>query len=417
VKAVEFDLTVPRYLLGRALGGITSTVTFGALSGLRLRELQEPPLPGPEWVRLEVLAAGICGTDLAVLTFATGTLMEPFSSFPAVLGHEVVARVAEVGPAVTRVQPGQRVAVEPTVSCQTRGYGSGEICDACEEGFPATCGNAGEEGRLAVDGKPLAPGLSIGYHRDLPGGWGESMIVHQDHLFPLPDELNEGMAVLMEPLSVAVHAVLRSRPDPSDQVLVLGSGPIAMASIWALRATGFEGTVVAQVKRAKEAEVARSLGATEVVAPGPEARQVLVDTGAQAYLPLVGPEVYAGGGFPVVYDCVGRRESLDQALSYSAPRGRITLLGCTGQVRKLDLTFLWARELEVKGYLGYGREEWEGKTCHSFEVTRELLLRTDAPVGEMVTHVFPLRQYRDALKAASNRRGSGAMKVVLKPDL
>jgi threonine dehydrogenase-like Zn-dependent dehydrogenase len=399
------------------MGRFTSTVTFGGLSGLRLRELPEPALPGPEWVRLEVLAAGVCGTDISVLTFATGTLLEPFSSFPAVLGHEVLARVTEVGPGVTRVHVGQRVAVDPTISCQTRQYGSDEICKACEEGFPATCGHAGEAGPLLLDGEPLGPGLSIGFHRGLPGGWGESMIAHQDQLFPAPDGLDEGTAVLMEPLSVAVHAVLKSRPDPSHQLLVLGSGPIAMATIWALRATGFNGTVVAQVKREKEAEIAISLGATDVVTPGPQARQALVDTGAQAYLPLVGPEVYAGGGFPVVYDCVGRRESLEQALSYAAPRGRIILLGCTGQVRKLDLTFLWARELAVVGYLGYGREEWEGRTCHTFEVTRDLLLRNEAPVGKMVTHVFPLRQYEDALKTASNRQRSGAMKVVLKPGL
>ena len=67
------------------------------------------------------------------------------------------------------------------------------------------------------------------------------------------------------------------------------------------------------------------------------------------------------------------------------------------------------------GYFGYGKERWRGGEPHTFEITRDLLLETTAPVGRMVTHVFPLSQYRDALRAASNRRVSGAMKVVLTP--
>jgi threonine dehydrogenase-like Zn-dependent dehydrogenase len=255
----------------------------------------------------------------------------------------------------------------------------------------------------------------MGYHRDLPGGWGEMMVAHQSQLFPLPDEMEDRMAVLVEPLSIGVHAVLQSPPRPQEPVLVIGSGPIAMGAIWALKATGFTGDLVAQVKRPQEVALARELGATDTVAPGPEARQALVDTGAMAYQPIVGPEVYAGGGFPLIYDCVGKKESLDQALRYASPRGRVVMLGCSAQLRSLDLTLLWARELEVRGFLGYGREEWRGEEKHTFEVTRELLMEVGIPVEKLVTHVFPLRQYRDALKAASNRRSSGAMKVVLEP--
>jgi threonine dehydrogenase-like Zn-dependent dehydrogenase len=241
------------------------------------------------------------------------------------------------------------------------------------------------------------------------------MVAHKTQLFRVPEGLDENKGVLVEPLSIGVHAALRSRPASSDEVLVVGSGPIAMATVWALRATGFTGTLVAQAKRRGEAELARALGATEVIKPGAEARQRIVDTGAQAYQPLVGPEVYAGGGFPLIFDCVGSRESLDQCLRFAGVRGRVVLLGCAAQVRNLDLTFLWARELEVVGYLGYGLESWDGRHCHTFEVTMDLLQRTPLPVDRLVPHVFPLAQFRDALRAAANRRRSGAMKVVLKP--
>lgn len=414
MKAVVFNFSVPRYVLGKALGGITSSVTLGALSGVRLQDVPPPVIPGPEWTRLKILAAGICGTDVSTLTLHTSPLLEPFGSFPAVLGHEILAEVVEVGPGVTRVEVGDRVVVEPMLSCETRGYDASEACASCQAGFPSTCGNAGEEGRLLVGGEPLAPGLTMGYHKDLYGGWGEEAVAHQGQLFKVPEEMDDKLAVLVEPLSIGLHAVLNSPPSPLEEVLVVGSGPIAMGTVWALRASGFTGTLVVQAKREKETALALELGATQVIRPGAEARQSIVDTGAQAYLPIVGPEVYAGGGYPLIFDCVGSRESLDQALRYATPRGRIVLLGCAAQVKKLDLTFLWARELKVTGYVGYGTEMWEGHQRHTFEVVMELL-RKGFPVEKMVTHIFPLTQFRDALRAAANRRRSGAMKVVLKP--
>jgi threonine dehydrogenase-like Zn-dependent dehydrogenase len=198
-------------------------------------------------------------------------------------------------------------------------------------------------------------------------------------------------------------------------VLVIGSGPIALASVWALRANGFPGEIVAQTKRRHEAVMARAMGASTVVAPGDEARGALIETGAQAYMPIVGPEVYSGGGFPLIYDCVGSKESLAQALRYAAPRARIVLLGCAAQLARIDLTFLWSRELDVKGFVGYGTERWRDGTPHTFDVTQRLLVESGAPVELMVTHVFPLGQYRDALRAAANRRSSGSVKVLLDP--
>jgi threonine dehydrogenase-like Zn-dependent dehydrogenase len=414
MKAVTFDVSVPRYILAKGLGRLSSSVTFGALSGLRLQDVPEPDLPGPDWVRLKVLLGGVCGSDIGNITFSSSPVMEPFGSFPAVLGHEILARVSEVGPSVTSVQVGQRVVVEPMLSCRIRGYQDYQ-CPSCAAGLHGTCEQGGEEGPLEIGGIPLSPGLTIGYHRDLPGGWGEGMVAHESQLFSVPDEIEDRTAVLVEPLAIGVHAVLRAAPRRGEQALVIGSGPIAMATVWALRSTGFGGDLVVQAKRAKEVELALALGASEIVRPGLEARQALVGTGAMAYQPLSGGEVYSGGGFPVIYDCVGSRESLDQAIRFATPRGRIIVLGCSAQIRRLDLTFLWSRELEVRGFLGYGREVWDGREMHTFEITRELLLRKPFPVDRMVTHIFPLTQYREALKAASNRRRSGAMKVVLRP--
>jgi L-iditol 2-dehydrogenase len=456
MRALSFDVDVLGFLKARTLGRFTEAAVFGGLSNLRLGQVPEPALRGPEWVRLRVLACGICGTDLATLTYRASPALEPFGSFPTVPGHEVLAQVEEVGPNVTRVEAGQRVVMDPMISCRVRGYAPDAHCASCREGRHATCELAGEEGPPEAAAsepsasEPSAPetsgsetsgsrapspraptakahvsndhrhglsrGLTIGYHADLPGGWGETMVAHESQLFPVPDTIPDRAAVLVEPLAIGLHAVLNGGPDdPGQDILVIGSGPIALGTIWALRATGFRGTIVGQTKREHEAELARKMGADQVVRPGPEARQVLVDTGALAYQPILGDEVFSGGGFPLVFDCVGNAGSLKQALRFAAPRGRVVMLGCAAEIPRLDLTFLWSRELEIRGFVGYGREEWRGRTMHTFEATLALLAEEHAPVEELVTHAFSLEDYREALSAAANHARSGAVKVLLEP--
>ena len=415
MRAVTFDVTIPSYLVGKSLGRVTEAAVFGGLSGVRYGDVPEPDLPGEEWVKLEVIKAGICGSDIGNLTLKSSPAMEPFGSFPAVLGHEIVARVVEVGSAVTRVEPGQRVAVDPGVSCTVRGYEAHERCPSCLEGLPATCARSGEEGETVIDGEPIQRGMTVGYHGSLPGGWGERMIAHESQLFPVDDAMSDHTAVLIEPLAVGLHAALRSRPFPTGPVLVIGSGPIALGVVWALRAAGYEGELVAQMKRPHEQELARAFGATSTVKPGDEARDALIDTGAQAYMPIVGDEVYAGGGFPLVFDCVGSGQTIKQALRYTSVRGTIVLLGCAAEIPKLDLTFVWANELKIKGFQCYGDEEWRGGIEHTFQITHDMILETGAPVEDMVTHVFPLSEYRNALSTAANHRKTGSVKVLLDP--
>ena len=98
MRAVTFNVTIPSYVIGKGLGKFTEAAIFGGLSGVRYGEVVEPDLPGDDWVRLEVLKAGICGSDIGNLTLKSSPAMEPFGSFPAVLGHEILGRVIDVGP-------------------------------------------------------------------------------------------------------------------------------------------------------------------------------------------------------------------------------------------------------------------------------------------------------------------------------
>jgi L-iditol 2-dehydrogenase len=409
------------FLRARTLGRLTDAAVYGPLANLRLAEVPEPgvPAPGrlaPGWVALDVLACGICGTDLGTLRYTASPVLEPFGSFPAVLGHEILARVREIGPGVTGLDVGQRVSVDPFLGCTPRGHDPHQHCPSCRAGRPATCEHAGEPGPVELATGELSPGLTIGYHRDLPGGFGPRMVAHQTQVFPVPDALGDEAAVLVEPLSIGVHAVLNTPLAPDDDVLVIGSGPIAMGVVWALRATGFRGSITAQTKRAHEARMASELGATNVVKPGLEAREALIATGSRAYQPILGDEVFAGGGFPTVFDCVGNGGSLAQALRWTAPRGTVVMLGCAASIPRLDLTFLWARELSVRGFVGHAWEGWRGERRHSFQITQELLVETGAPLASLVTHRFPLAEYREAFAVASDHRRSGALKVVIEPE-
>ncbi len=416
MRAVTFNVSIPGYLIGKGLGGVTDAALFGALSGVRYRDVAEPSLPADDWVKLDILTAGVCGTDVSTLTFNSSVSLEPFGSFPAVLGHEILALVAEVGPKVRRVEVGQRVVVDPFISCTMRGFLGSAQCGSCVSGLPGTCERAGDEGALRVSGEPIQRGSIVGFHAGLPGGWGERTIAHESHLFAVDDALSNRTAALVEPLSVGMHAVLNMRPLGDGPLLVIGSGPIALGTIWSLRAAGYQGELLAQVKRAHEAALAKRFGASGIVSPGDEARRALLDTGAKGYKPIIGDEVYAGGGFPLIFDCVGNAGSLTQCLRYAAPRARIVVLGCAPEIPKLDLSFLWARELDVKGFVGYGLEDWRGERAHTFQVTHDLLVETGAPVEDMVTHTFALADYRKALSAAANHRQSGAVKVQLEPS-
>lgn len=353
MKAVTFDVSVTRRLLAGTLGRLTDSALFGALSGVSFGEVAEPPLPGDRWVSLDVILAGICGADLDALTFSASFLAEAVGSSPWVPGHEILARVREVGSGVTRVRPGRRVVVDPAISCAMRGYGD-TPCPSCAAGSPAICERAGEEGALKVGGRSLAPGRFVGSHPDLPGGWGRRVIAHESQLFPAGGGLDDRTAVLVEPLSVGVHAALRARPEEGEPVLVVGDGPMALGTIWALRETGFRGRLVARTGNERGAELARALGATDTVAPGPGSGKAPIPDPARVYRPGVGAEVY-------------------------------------------------------------GTERWKGEERHTFEVTRELLTNTRAPVGAIVTHVFPLDQYRDALSAAAHPERSEAVRVLLEP--
>jgi len=396
---------------------------FGTLPGMRppfaslaWQTLDDPRLPGPAWARLEPQLAGICGSDLAAFRGRSHPLMAAMTSFPSVPGHEVVARVVEAGEE-SGVHVGETVVVDPAVSCFVRGV---PPCPRCTQGQTALC-----ERVASTDGN-FAPGLMLGYHRDLPGGFAEAMLAHASQLHR-PPARSDGHAwsprvlVLTEPLAVALHAVLAAGLSGEERVLVIGGGLIGLGTVWALAELGVRAPVVA-VRHSQQADAASRLGAARAIrvrggGEGPDlVRRV---GGARPYPAMFGRTVWMGG-FDVVFDAVGDAASFAESLESVRSGGRVIRVGETGLVGGPRPTPVWAPDVHIFYPFAYGREArgWEPDEAgaHTFELVLSRLSRREAELAQLVTHVFPLSRYEDAIRAAVQRRTSHAIKVALRPD-
>jgi threonine dehydrogenase-like Zn-dependent dehydrogenase len=389
----------------RLLGPRLPRMTGGWMPWLGLHHYPVPELRGPAWARLRPTLAGICGTDLALLTGHASPILSPFASFPAVLGHEVVAVVEEAG-AASGVSPGQRVVVDPVISCFVREL---EPCAACRGGRPSLCVRAAEG--------TIAPGLLIGYCRDLPGGWSDSMVAHASQLYPVPDAVSDEVAVMVEPFSVALHAVLAGPPAAGESVLVIGGGTLGLCTLAALRLVRPAARVTILVRHPVQASMAERLGAVSVLRDAGDGALEAAErnAGARRYQPIVGDPVLTGG-FGQVYDCVGARRSLDAGLRVTAARGRLVLVGGPGEIGGLDWTLAWTRELRIEGSYVYAHEASLPGSPHTFvEAMRLMTERPDLPLAEMVTHRFDLESWRRAMGVVLGRGRAGALKVVFAP--
>lgn len=363
MKALVYTASVPRYLLVRALG---KRAPLGLLP-LRLRELPEPK-PPQGWEKGKVLLSGICGSDLALLFGKSSPRLAPFFSFPAVLGHEIVAEIA-----------GVRAAINPLLTCRERGL---PLCPACENGEDALCQN--------VAAGNLAPGM-LGYHRDLPGGWGERIVVHPSRVYPLPGNVPNERGLLAEPLAVVLRGLRLAPPEKDAKVLILGAGTIGLLALAVLKISGHHGEVHVVARHIVQAQMAWELGATAVHASVTEAAKA---AGAKSYWAPIGPPAWRGG-FPFVIDGAGTESSMDQALWSVCEGGTILLLGAPGAA-KLDLSPLWFRGIRIIGTYTYSEAD--------FRKALEILPHA-AGLEKLVTHTFPLTDYQSALRTVLERRG------------
>ncbi len=412
MKALLLDIKPARWLACKALGLLAPSVFWSRISNLQYREVSEPELPGPDWVRLRTVLGGICGTDLASITQRVhpASILRALSSFPAVLGHENVAVIETVGEAVQNWRTGDRVVVEPALSCVPRGL---PPCGPCREGRFSLCE------RFAGDDR-IPPGVMIGGNRLTSGSWASKFVAHQSQLHAVPAEVTDEQAVLVDPLASSMHGLLRRPPQDGERVLVLGGGIIGLGVVLTLRALGYGNEVVSLVRHEHQARRARDAGAdSTVLVPRGTSNAVRFDRVAAALRAERVTGSYGNqnmtGGAEVVYDCVGTTSSFTDAMKFCQRRGAVVLIG-TSHFGLLDLTSLWFSELHVVGANGRQMEHRDGGRMHTYDWVLELIRGGKLKVDGLLTHVYPLAEYRQALTALQRRGSSDVMKVAFRPD-
>ncbi len=377
-----------------------------------LVDLPDPDLPGAAWARVGVTTGGICGSDLHLFSHNTGpspTLVST-GSFPFVLGHEIAGHVIEAGPDCLHPL-GTRVVVDPCLPCAARGIDP--PCPNCTLGWTSSC--------LNLDSRVLTSGRSLGYTQGLGGGWGEQVLAHTSMLHRVPDTVPDRGASLYEPVSIACHGLLRAGPDDGEPVLVVGAGILGLAIVAAMKGLFPSCPVTVLARHAHQAEAAVACGADHVVRSDPGNAhwdELARLTGAR----IVGRKAHVMlmGGFPFVVEAVGAPQTVTDALRAVAHRGTVLLLGAAG-VSNVDLTPVWYKEAALVGSIDHTVDARSapglagGPDRHSVDRALDVLAAGFLPYDVVVTHEFPLEQYRDAVQTAIDRGSSRSIKVVFRP--
>ncbi len=408
MPALVYDVEPVQWAICRLAGWVAPSVFWSKLSGLRLTDVPVPQLPTPEWVRLRTLLGGICGTDLAAITQRQhpASILQVFSSFPAVIGHENVAVIDDVGSQVSGWSPGERVVVEPTLSCVPRGITP--VCPRCAAGRFTLCDNF-REGRLPV-------GSMIGWNNFTGGSWAPYFVAHASQLHRVPDSITDEQAVVVDPIAGALHAVMRRMPADDETVLIVGSGLLGLGIAASIRALGGTCRIAALTRHPRQEELMRRYGADDVVhtwrtdSQAERYNRVARLVGGRVVPSMFGHQAFIGG-FDVVYDCVGTGQSLTDAMKYARSAGTVVEVG-TSQISLVDTAPLWFDELTLIGANGRAIENYNGTPTHTYEVVFDLVERGKLDLKGLVTHRFRPNQYRDAFDTLSRRSQSGAIKVV-----
>ena len=340
------------------VGTVKASVFQGA-GRFSVEDVPEP-VPGPGEVVLDVEYCGICGTDLH---------LAHSERFPvgAVMGHEFVGTIREIGPAVADWQPGDRVAVNPFRPCGT--------CEVCRSGRAYLC--------------PTGVIAGIG---QAPGGYAERAAAPATNLLRLPDAVTSRQAAVIEPLAVALHATLRARPTFGDNVLIFGAGPIGLLVLQCVRLAGCRRVIVAEPAETRRATAAR-LGADGVIDP-------LAEDVVQGFRERVGAI-----GADQIFECAGVPASVRAGIVATKPGGSFTQVALPAHSIPIHMGAIIQREITLRGSLAYAEE---------FPLALDLIARGQVDVETLVSAEIPLSGVTDAF-AELNGPATRQLKVLIAP--
>jgi L-iditol 2-dehydrogenase len=300
------------------------------------------PEPGPLQVLVEVAAVGICGSD--VHYYDHGRIADFVVREPLVLGHEASGTIRAVGAEVGDRTPGQRVALEPQ-----------ETCGRCRECL---------SGRYN-----LCPQVRFFATPPVHGAFAQYVVLDAIRAHPVPDELSDEAAALIEPLSVAVWAADKVGIKPGDRVLVTGAGPVGLLCADVARARGAAWVGVSDTNDHRLA-VAAERGASQTV-------NALAGALADQIEPV-----------EVVVECSGAAAAVQAAFAVAAPAARIVLVGMGAPTMELPVAAIQIRELTVTGTFRY---------ANAYPAAIALAASGKVDLDSLVTARFGLEQVAEAL--------------------
>jgi L-iditol 2-dehydrogenase len=339
---------------------------FTGIRQLEIRKAPEPDLAGPHDVLLRVDAVGVCGSDVHYYT--AGRIGSQAVIYPERIGHECAGTVVTVGDAVRSVKPGQRVAVDPLITC-------GE-CDQCRNGRRHTCRNQSFLG---------SPGQA-------PGALAELLAIPAECCYPIPDSMSMAEAAMVEPFSIGLYAQRMAGLAPGAKLAILGTGPIGLSVLLACRAVG---ECVAYVTDLidERLEVSRRCGADWTGNP----RAVDVVAAISDLEPL---------GVDAVFECAGQQEALDEAVEILKPGGTLLVVGIPEVDRvSFPIHTLRRKELTIRNVR---RQD----NCTAAAV--DMIVKGAARVDQLVTHHFPLARSQAAFDLVAEHR-DGVVKAMIHP--
>ena len=397
MKALYLDNNLVKIVMTQAASLLYRNAALTAISPTRYTEVPEPEIPNPRWLKVRNRACGLCGSDIHFIFLE----MDP-KCFPAAipgisrkyLGHELLGEVIETGNEVTDFKMGDRVCLRiDWPSCYQMEINP--MCPQCQKGEYMLCQN------LGAWKLPLV---------DVGGGFSPYMVMHQTQPFKVPSGLSDDEAVLVEPMACAVHGVRKHPPEKGDRVLVLGCGTIGLLTIAVAKATQQDSEVIALARYPFQAEVAKKLGADEVIIGEKNPYMRIADlTGAKYFEGYFGNKILLGG-FDIIYDSIGNDSSINDALRWVRSRGCVVIIGINFKPGKIDYSTIWHQEIIVTGINCHAVEE-EGRS--SFDIAADFLAKMKLPTNEIITHRFLMKNYREAINTFFSKGKEKAIKIVL----
>ncbi|HSL30645.1 MAG TPA: alcohol dehydrogenase catalytic domain-containing protein [Anaerolineales bacterium] len=401
MRTIYVDKHIPRVLLTKAITPLWKDFVWTPLSAARAGSLDDLPLPGPRWIRVKNLACGICATDLSLLFVKANPSVAP-AALPGIqrfyLGHETVSVVTEVGPAVMRFRVGDRVIMDKHF------YGANCLnlelehrCEMCLQKETNFCLH-----------KSDFPYLGVG------GGFGDEYITHETSVQLCPPELTLDQAVLVEPIGIGTHAVLRHPPRHGAKVLVIGAGMIGLSVLIAVRAAQPDCEVTVLSRYDFQSQMAERLGAKNILHQRDGYRGIAKASGGKFFSAPLNKGIVVGG-FDIIYDCVGNSETLNNCLRWVKAMGKVVLVGShLMPMTNLDLVPIWYHQVELVGVVGHGIEHFAGEDKHTYEWVFEFMKRGLYPTDGFITHRFPYEEYKQAIAVADGHKGAPkAIKVIM----